>query len=122
MKKRVPKPYHGNPISGALDNDAFRRVVYTTPDLKKGEGRIQLVYMSLIPDEDIGMESHNDTTQVITVASGIALAIINGKKKALYPGDTIIVPATAIHNVINAGEKDLKLYTLYTPPHHPSRQ
>jgi len=31
----------------------------------------------------------------------------------------IIVPAGTKHNVINTDEqKDLKLYTIYSPPHH----
>ncbi|MGJ0510820.1 hypothetical protein [Methylocystis sp.] len=32
--------------------------------------------------------------------------------------DAIIVPAGARHNVINTGEKSLKLYTIYGPPDH----
>jgi mannose-6-phosphate isomerase-like protein (cupin superfamily) len=32
--------------------------------------------------------------------------------------DAIIVPAGARHNVINTGEKSLKLYRIYGPPDH----
>ena len=32
--------------------------------------------------------------------------------------DAIIVPAGAKHNVINTGDKSLKLYTIYGPPDH----
>ena len=33
-------------------------------------------------------------------------------------GDVIIVPAGAKHNVINVGDNELKMYTLYGPPNH----
>jgi mannose-6-phosphate isomerase-like protein (cupin superfamily) len=34
-------------------------------------------------------------------------------------GDSgIVVPAGARHNVVNTGDKPLKLYTIYAPPHH----
>jgi mannose-6-phosphate isomerase-like protein (cupin superfamily) len=31
----------------------------------------------------------------------------------------MIVPAGVWHNVVNTGEGDLQLYSLYTPPEHP---
>ena len=31
----------------------------------------------------------------------------------------IIVPAGIWHNVVNTGDEDLKLYSLYSPPEHP---
>lgn len=33
--------------------------------------------------------------------------------------DSIVVPAGTWHNLINTGNKTLKLYTLYAPPEHP---
>ena len=34
-------------------------------------------------------------------------------------GDAFLVPAGIEHNVINtSAEKPLKLYTIYSPPHH----
>ena len=33
----------------------------------------------------------------------------------------MVIPAGVEHNVINtSNEKDLKLYTIYTPPEHPA--
>jgi mannose-6-phosphate isomerase-like protein (cupin superfamily) len=32
--------------------------------------------------------------------------------------DAIVVPAGARHNVVNSGDKPLKLYTIYGPPEH----
>jgi oxalate decarboxylase/phosphoglucose isomerase-like protein (cupin superfamily) len=31
----------------------------------------------------------------------------------------VIVPAGVWHNVVNTGDGDLKLYSLYAPPEHP---
>jgi mannose-6-phosphate isomerase-like protein (cupin superfamily) len=31
----------------------------------------------------------------------------------------VVVPAGVWHNVVNTGEGDLKLYSLYAPPEHP---
>jgi mannose-6-phosphate isomerase-like protein (cupin superfamily) len=31
----------------------------------------------------------------------------------------VIIPAGVWHNVVNAGDGDLKLYSLYSPPEHP---
>jgi mannose-6-phosphate isomerase-like protein (cupin superfamily) len=35
------------------------------------------------------------------------------------PDWAIIVPAGVWHNVVNTGDEDLKLYSLYSPPEHP---
>ena len=44
---------------------------------------------------------------------------IDDNKYRVGDGSAIIVPAGARHNVINTSEsEDLKLYTLYAPPHH----
>ena len=45
-------------------------------------------------------------------------AIINGNKYIISDGSSVIVPAGAKHNFINDGKTDLKLYSLYSPPHH----
>ena len=30
-----------------------------------------------------------------------------------------IIPSNTWHNIINTGNKPLKLYSIYAPPHHP---
>jgi len=44
---------------------------------------------------------------------------INDEEFNVKEDEVIIVPAGAEHYVKNSGEKDLKLYTIYTPPEHP---
>lgn len=94
-------------------NINFRRVLFT--------GKYcQLVVMSLKPKEEIGMEVHSKVDQFFRIEEGQARVIIDGEEHSVGDGDAIIVPAGSKHNVINVSEaKDLKLYTIYSPPHHP---
>lgn len=93
-----------------LENDHFRKVLYTTKNS-------QLVLMSLLPGEEIGEEIH-DVDQFFRIESGLGKAVLNGIDHALEDGTAVIVPAGMKHNIINSGPTPLKLYTIYTPPHH----
>ncbi len=47
-------------------------------------------------------------------------AVIDGKEFPLGDGSAVVVPAGARHNIINtSADKELKLYTIYSPPNHP---
>jgi mannose-6-phosphate isomerase-like protein (cupin superfamily) len=104
--------YHGNIEEETLNNSNFRKVLYTAP-------HCQLVLMSLLPGEEIGMEVHPDNDQFFRFEMGQGKVIINGEETEVKDGWTAIVPAGAQHNVINTGTEDLKLYTIYSPAHHP---
>jgi len=98
--------------SEAIENTDFRRVLYTA-------AHHQLVLMSLRPGEEIGMETHSGNDQFFRVESGHGTCLIDGNEYQLHDGDAVIVPSGARHNVINASNiDDLKLYTIYSPPHH----
>jgi mannose-6-phosphate isomerase-like protein (cupin superfamily) len=94
----------------ALDNSAFRRVVYTAK-------HCQLVLMSLKPTEEIGMEVHR-LDQFFRVEEGSGEASLDGVCHPIGAGFAILVPAGTNHNIINTGAVPLKLYTLYAPPNH----
>jgi len=95
-----------------LANESFRQVLYT------GQ-HTQLVVMSLKPQEDIGLEVHEIVDQFLRVEAGQGTVIMNGEEQLIKEGDAFVVPARTQHNVINtSSEKPLKLYTLYSPPHH----
>lgn len=94
----------------ALENTDFRRVLYT------GE-HMQLVLMNIAPGEDIGEEVHH-LDQFIRVEKGEGNAHLNGHVYPLSDGSIILIPEGTKHNIVNTGEKDLKLYTLYAPPEH----
>lgn len=93
------------------DNSDFRRVLYTGR-------RLQLVLMALKPGEEIGEEVHADHDQFFRVEKGRGEVWIDGECTKIMSGDAILVPAGAKHNVVNSGDKSLKLYTIYGPPDH----
>lgn len=96
-----------------LDNNNFRTVLFTAP-------HSQLVAMCLQPSEDIGMETHSGNDQFIRVESGTGQAILNGTTFPLIDGSAVVIPAGTEHNIINLSATDtLKLYTIYSPSHHP---
>jgi len=95
----------------AEHNGNFRHVLYTGKHL-------QLVLMSLKPGEEIGDEVHKDRDQFFRVEKGKGQIVIDGKTHKIKSDDAIVVPAGSRHNLINTGEKPLKLYTLYGPPNH----
>ena len=93
-------------------NSNFRQVLFTAQHL-------QLVLMSLRPNEDIGMEIHSTTDQFFRIEAGTGKVIMNGEEKEIGDGDVVIVTAGTEHNIINtSSETELKLYTIYAPPHH----
>jgi mannose-6-phosphate isomerase-like protein (cupin superfamily) len=108
--------FYDNIEKSTIKNRAYRNVISTTPQL-------QLVYMTLLPKEEIGMEKHEKITQFFRVEQGEGLAIVNGIKYILHDGIALIVPANTEHNIINtSNKKHLKLYTIYSPPEHASNK
>lgn len=106
------KGYIENIEKITLQNNNFRKVLFT------GQ-HAQLVIMSLKPNEEIGEETHEVTDQFIRVEAGIGKIILDGEEHVIHDGDAMIVPAGVKHNVINTSDVDhLKLYTIYSPPHH----
>lgn len=94
----------------AKENALFRKVLFTAT-------KSQLVIMSLLPGEEIGSEVH-DGDQLLYVAKGDGVAVFDGREVAFEKGMVFCVPAGARHNVINRGDKPIKLFTFYAPPQH----
>lgn len=106
------KGFNANIEKEALENKNFRKVLYTAK-------RSQLVLMSLKPQEEIGMEVHQDNDQFFRFEKGEGKVIIGGNEYEVGNGSAVVVPAGAEHNVINmSADNDLKLYTIYSPAHH----
>jgi mannose-6-phosphate isomerase-like protein (cupin superfamily) len=104
--------YVGNIEELTVANNYFRQVLFTG-------AHSQLVIMCLQPSEDIGKEVHPDVDQFFRVEEGEGKVIMNGEEHAIKAGDAIVVPAGTEHNVINtSAEKQLKLYTIYSPANH----
>ena len=93
------------------ENADFWQVLYTGHHL-------QLVLMSLLPSQDIGIETHATHDQFFRIEKGKCEVRIDGVARKVKGGDAIMIPAGARHNLTNTGDKPLRLYTLYGPPNH----
>jgi len=111
IAKNKKKGFSDNIEDDTKENENFRKVLYT------GENT-QLVLMSLNPGEDIGSEVHDVVDQFFRIESGNGKAIVNDHEYKINDGSSVVVPAGAEHNFINTGKDKLKLYSLYSPPHH----
>ncbi|KKQ95839.1 MAG: hypothetical protein UT21_C0001G0156 [Candidatus Woesebacteria bacterium GW2011_GWA1_39_11b] len=111
--KKIMKGYKDNIEKLTLKNTNFREVLFTGK-------HSQLVVMSLKPGEEIGAEVHNNLDQFFRFEGGEGKVIIDGEEYVVSDGDAVVIPSGSEHNVINASQtKDLKLYTIYSPPNHP---
>ena len=105
------KEFKGNIEKLTLKNTYYRKVINTTENS-------QLVLMCIQPGDEIGREKHDNTTQFIRIESGKGVAYIKNKRYNLKDGDAIVIPNNTYHNIINTGKKELKLYSIYSPPVH----
>lgn len=89
-------------------NSKFRDILFT--------GTIQLVNMSLKPGEEIGEESHSTDQFFFFYDPGTL--VITGKGLEFDSGFGLVIPANTVHNIINTGSSDLKLFSVYGKPEH----
>ena len=105
------KGYCDNIEKRTVENEDFRRVLYTGHNL-------QLVLMTLKPGEEIGEEVHEDRDQFFRVEAGSGAVYIDGVENKVEEDFAVIVPQGARHNVKNTGSEPLRMYTIYGPPEH----
>lgn len=113
-----PDPFVTNIDKATRQNRNFRTALWT--------GRhLQLTLMSIPTGGEIGLEIHPETDQFIRIESGNGMVMIGPAKNRLNfqrpvsDGYAVFVPAGTWHNIINTGNRPLKIYTIYAPPHHP---
>jgi len=105
--------FHADIEAETLNNTNFRKVLFTG-------AHSQLVLMSLLPNEDIGMEVHQNVDQFFRFEVGEGKAVVNGEEVQFKANDVVIIPAGTNHNIINTSATEpLKLYTIYSPANHP---
>ena len=105
--------YSSNIEKETLENDNFRKVLFTGKHM-------QLVIMALKVGEDIGEEVHKTVDQFFRIEQGECKVVIDGTEHNLTADMVAILPAGALHNVINTSQTEsLKLYTIYSPANHP---
>jgi mannose-6-phosphate isomerase-like protein (cupin superfamily) len=113
-----PAPFVVNIDRFAELNTNYRTALWT--------GRhLQVTLMSIRVGGDIGLEMHPDLDQFIRVESGYGLVKMGSGKNKLNLQQkvdddyAIVIPAGTWHNLINIGNKPLKLYSIYAPAQHP---
>jgi mannose-6-phosphate isomerase-like protein (cupin superfamily) len=118
FKDHGPEPFVINIEMATKKNNAFRTTLWT------GE-HLQLTLMSIDIGETIGFEVHPELDQFIRIEQGEGIVKMGDRKDRLYFQERIaddfafIVPAGTWHNLINTGDRPLKLYSIYAPPQHP---
>jgi mannose-6-phosphate isomerase-like protein (cupin superfamily) len=81
--------------------------------------------MSIPPGGEIGKEVHPDNDQFLRLEEGDARIELGSSEDSIEETHeakadwAAIIPAGVWHNVVNIGWDELKLYSLYAPPHHP---
>lgn len=105
------KYYAENIEQKTLENTDYRRVLFTG---KKS----QLVLMTIQSGDEIGMEVHETHDQFFRIEAGNAEFTIDGEVFSGGDGFAVIVPAGTMHNVVNIGDDELKLYSIYSPAEH----
>lgn len=112
------RPYVVDIEKATKQNKAFRTALWTG-------NHLQLTLMSIGVGEDIGLEVHPNVDQFIRIEEGQGLVQMGDNKNVLdfqqnvYEDFAVFVPAGKWHNIINTGNKPLKLYSIYAPPEHP---
>ena len=111
-------PFVANMEQTSRQNHNFRTAVWTG-------NHLQLTVMCIPFRGEIGLELHPDTDQLIRVEEGQA-SVRMGKsreqmtfQRCLGAGDAVLIPCGTWHNVVNTGNRALKLSSVYAPPHHP---
>ncbi len=109
----------GDIEDATLTNTSFRSVIFTG-------SHTQLTVMSLRVGEEIGWEAHGHLDQFLRLEQGQARVDLGVTEDAVseqhdVSGDwALIIPAGIWHNVVNTGDVEVKLYSLYSPPEHPA--
>lgn len=113
-----PEPFTVDIAEATKRNNTFRTALWTGSHL-------QLTLMSIGVGDEIGLELHPDTDQFLRIEQGRGIVKMGDSKdnlnfqRQVSVGDAILVPAGTWHNLINAGNVPLKLYSIYAPPKHP---
>jgi len=101
-----------------MANDNFRIALWTGT-------MFQVTLMSIPVGGEIGLELHSDVDQFLRIEGGQGRVFMGDTEDSLTFEESveadfaIFVPAGKWHNIINTGDKPLKLYSIYSPVEHP---
>lgn len=111
--------FSSNITQQVRDNHNYNKVIYTSDCM-------QIVAVNLKPGEDIENEVHRQHDQFGYIVDGVCELVTglsdNEKKhNVIESGSAFMIPHGTWHQIINKSNKDnLKLYSIYSPPIHPS--
>lgn len=118
LKDYGPQPFVVNIDEVTKQNTNFRTGLWTGK-------HFQVTLMSINVGDDIGLEVHPDTDQFIRIEDGQGIVRMGTSRERVdfqanaYDDFAIMIPAGMWHNIINTGNKPLKVYAIYAPPEHP---
>lgn len=101
-----------------LRNDNFRTAIWTGDNL-------QVTVMSIPVGCDVGLEQHHGIDQFLRIEQGTARVMMGDSEDDLdfvreaSDDYAILVPAGKWHNIVNTGDRPLKIYSIYAPAEHP---
>lgn len=127
---------YGNPNAGFTLPDYGARPLVVNIDQATRQNRnyrtalwtgkhFQVTLMSIPVGSDVGLETHPSTDQFIRIEEGQGLVQMGDRKDHLdfqvmaYEDYAVVIPAGKWHNLINTGNRPLKIYVIYAPPEHP---
>ncbi len=117
IKDYGPNPFVVNINQVTKQNTTYRTALWTG-------NHLQVTLMCINVGDDIGLEVHPNLDQFIRIEQGQGMVLMGDRKdwldyrQRVYDDFAIMVPAGKWHNVINTGNRPLKLYAIYAPPEH----
>ncbi|MGX9136067.1 cupin domain-containing protein [Rummeliibacillus sp. JY-2-4R] len=118
LKDYGPNPFVVNIEQATKQNNNYRTALWTGDHL-------QLTLMSIGVGDDIGLEVHPHLDQFIRIEEGQGIVKMGNSKENLNfqrnvaDNYAFIIPAGTWHNLINTGDRPIKLYSIYAPVQHP---
>ena len=112
-----PSPFILNIHDETLRNPSFRTTRWTGQHM-------QLTLMSIPADYETGAETHPNEDQYLCVIDGKGIIYMGDSPYNLFcshpldNGCAVLIPANIWHNLINSGDRPLKLYCIYSPVVH----
>ncbi len=112
------EPFVTNINNATLQNPNFRTALWTGKNM-------QLTLMNIPVNGQIGLESHPYLDQFLRIEEGNGRVMMGdsvdrlNQQANVQDDDAIIIPAGTWHNLVNTGNKPIKLYSIYAPIQHP---
>lgn len=112
-----PEPFVTNVNLKARQNPYFRTTLWTGTHM-------QMTLMCIPVGGDVGLEVHT-VDQYLRIEDGCGVAMMGPDRERLNhqrnvcENDAIFVPSGTWHNLVNSGNRPLKISSLYAPPQHP---